>query len=143
MANNLPAANPYLLKFDQIGQAGTGVLVTTQQSDNLPFAVKRVFWVLEAFSEVKRGNHANKITEEVMVALSGAVTVQTESRSGQKQTFELTDPAIGLYIPPYCWLTISFSPGTVLLCLASTDFDEADYIQDLAGFRSYQKPGQT
>ena len=142
MANNLPAAEPYLLKFEQIGNAGTGVLVTSQQAANLPFPVKRVFWVLETPEAVKRGNHANKVTEEVMVALCGAVTVETESRSGRKQTFELNDPAVGLYIPTYCWLSIGFTPGTVLLCLASTDFDEADYIHSLAEFRSFQSPEQ-
>lgn len=139
MANNLPAAEPYLLKFEQIGAAETGVLVTSQQAANLPFAVKRVFWVLNTPSEVKRGGHANKVTEEIMVALNGAVTVETESRSGQKQTFELNDPAVGLYIPTYCWLTIKFAPATTLLCLASTDFDEADYIQDFEVFRSFQQ----
>jgi hypothetical protein len=141
MANNLPAAEPYFLKFEQIGAAQTGILVTSQQAANLPFAVKRVFWVLDTPSEMKRGGHANKATEEIMVVLNGAVTVETESRSGRKQTFELNDPAVGLYIPTYCWLSIRFAPGTILLCLASTDFDETDYIQDLADFRSFQQKG--
>jgi hypothetical protein len=141
MANKLPATAPYLLKFDRIGHAGTGILVTSQQAASLPFAVQRVFWVLETPSEVERGGHANKITEEIMVALHGSVTVETENRSGRKQTFELNDPAVGLYIPAYCWLSIRFAPGTVLLCLASTDFDETDYIQEITEFRNFQQEG--
>ena len=139
MANNLPATEPYLLKFEQIGAADTGVLVTSQQAANLPFPIKRVFWVLKTPEEVKRGGHANKVTEEIMVAINGAVTVETESRTGRKQTFELNNPAVGLYIPTYCWLTISFAPATILLFLASTDFDEADYIQEHSEFSSFQQ----
>ena len=139
MTNYLPGPEPYLLSFDQIGSAALGQLISTQQAGNLPFAVKRVFWVFNTPPDVQRGNHANKVTQEVMIAVQGAVTVETESRSGQKQTFTLNDPQKGLYIPTYCWLTINFAPGTILLCLTSTDFDEADYMLDLAEFRSYQQ----
>lgn len=139
MTNYLPASEPYLLTFHQIGSVGAGQLVSTQQAQNLPFAVKRVFWVFDTPPETRRGQHANKITEEVMIAVQGAVTVETESRSGQTQTFTLRDPQQGLYIPPYCWLNIQFAPGTVLLCLTSTDFDEADYILDRQEFYRYQQ----
>jgi hypothetical protein len=139
MKKNLPAAEPYLMHFDEIGDPAIGFLITTQQANKLPFAVKRVFWVYNTPTTVKRGGHANKITQEIMIAVHGSVTVQTESGSGQIETFELKDPKTGLFIPDYCWLTISFSPGAVLVCLASTDFDETDYILDLEEFRKMNK----
>src|SRR5688572_28905185 len=139
MKQYLPGPEPYIIQFEKIGGAAGGFLVTSQRAGNLPFAMKRVFWVYQTPENVQRGGHANKATEEIMVAVQGSVTVQTESWSGQIQTFELKDPTVGLYIPTYCWLTISFSPDAVLVCLTSTDFDEADYIQDLDEFRKRVK----
>ena len=139
MKKNLPGPEPYLMQFEKIGDASSGFLATSQQAALLPFAVKRVFWVYGTPDAVKRGGHANKVTEEVMIAVQGSVSVQTESASGQLQNFELSDPTFGLYIPTYCWLSISFSPGAVLVCLASTDFDAADYIQDREEFRELIK----
>lgn len=139
MAKNLPGSQPYLLSFDCIGNASSGSLITTQQEANLPFAVKRVFWVNNTPDGIVRGNHANKQTQEIMVVVAGSVKVETESITGEKATFELDDPTVGLYIPTYCWLRIFFSPGTTLVCLASTDFEASDYILDLATFRSFQQ----
>jgi len=139
MPKNLPGPEPYLITFDQIGNGASGVLTSTQQEADLPFAVKRVFWVKDTPAARIRGNHANRITEEIMIAVSGSVTVETVSVSGQKVRFELNNASLGLYIPTYCWLTIAFSADAILVCLASTDFDEADYIQEFATFQRYQK----
>ena len=139
MDKKIPGQEPYILHFEQTGDLASGFLATTQKASILPFAVQRIFWVYQTPVSVKRGDHANKLTEEIMVAVSGVVTVETETLNGQKQIFELNNPTSGLYIPTYCWLTISFTPSTVLLCMASTDFDEADYIHDKTVFRSFQK----
>ncbi len=139
MEKNLPGPEPYILTFEQTGDPASGFLTTTQKASNLPFKVQRVFWVTDTPTDVKRGHHANKITEEIMVAVSGVVTVETETLDGRKQNFTLNDRTTGLYIPTYCWLSISFEPGAVLLCLASTDFDQADYILDLTDFRSCRR----
>lgn len=81
-----------------------------------------------------RGHHANKATEEVLVALSGQIKVKTDT--GQKvQEFVLADSQTGLYIPAMCWNEIYFSEGAVAVCLTSTDYHADDYIHDYAYFK--------
>ena len=133
-----PGPDPYLLRFDQIGDAASGFITSTQQAANLPFAVKRIFWTYDTPTEKSRGGHANKLTQEIMVVVAGGVEVETETLTGIKENFRLNDTNTGLYIPANCWLNIRLQPGTILLCLASTDFDPTDYIRDYDQFRRLQ-----
>lgn len=126
--------SPYLLPFDSIGSVAEGFITTTQHHERLPFAVKRVFWTHATPPEVIRGRHALKATEEILIALSGRIGVKAET--GEKvEKFELKDAQQGLYIPAMCWTELTFSAGAIGLCLASTDFNEADYILDYQYFR--------
>jgi hypothetical protein len=126
--------SPYLIQFDQIGNPAAGYITTTQFAEKIPFTIKRVFWIHGTPKTVVRGNHANKLTEEVLIVLTGGISVITETVANN-QTFELTTPDQGLYIPAMCWTQLCFQEGTVGLCLASTDFDDADYIRDHAYFK--------
>ncbi|WP_240773222.1 FdtA/QdtA family cupin domain-containing protein [Pontibacter sp. SGAir0037] len=127
---------PYLIQFDQIGSAVEGYIATTQYAEKLPFQVKRVFWTYNIPAGVVRGNHANKATQEVLVAVQGAIRVEAEWGKGQ-QVFLLNSPAIGLYIPPLCWTRLSFQDGAMAVCLTSTDFSEEDYIRDYQEFQTH------
>lgn len=128
------AASPYLIQFDQIGDPAAGYITSTQFSEKIPFEIKRVFWIHGTPETTVRGQHANKQTEEVLVALSGGIRISTETIDSD-QTFELTSPGQGLYIPAMCWTELIFQEGTIGLCLASTDFDDADYVRDHGFFR--------
>ena len=127
-------ATPYLLQFDRIGSPETGYITTTQYADKVPFAVRRVFWTHGTPPEVVRGQHANKATEEVLIALSGSIKVKADT-GHEVQEFELTDSLTGLYIPAMCWTEIHFSADAVALCLTSTDYKAADYIHDYEHFK--------
>lgn len=134
MAQDPSAKIPRILTFDTLGDAASGFLVSTQQAGRLPFAVKRVFWVQQVPAGVRRGLHAGKTMAEVLVALQGRVAVSTESAAG-KQHFVLDRPDQGLYVPEKCWIELSFSADALLLCLASTDYDPADYVNDYTEFQ--------
>lgn len=122
-----------MLPFTTIGNPATGYLTTTQATHQLPFAVKRIFWTYGIPDGVVRGEHANKATEEVLVAVAGSINVKTQV--GQKvQKFELNDSKTGLYIPTLCWTELQFSEGAVALCLTSTDYDPTDYIRSFEEF---------
>nr|WP_262921715.1 FdtA/QdtA family cupin domain-containing protein [Pontibacter ruber] len=129
------SAAPYLLQFDRIGSPALGYIATTQYAENLPFKVKRVFWTYGTPEDVLRGQHANKATEEVLIAVTGSITVTADMGAGKEETFVLDTPTTGLYIPAMCWTRLSFAPGTIALCIASTDFDEEDYIREYATFK--------
>lgn len=105
-----------------------------QYADKVPFVIRRVFWTHGTPPEVVRGQHANKATEEVLVALAGRIKVKADT-GHEVQEFELTDSMTGLYIPAMCWTDIYFSEGAVALCLTSTDYHAADYIHEYAYFK--------
>lgn len=134
MEQNISEKLPKIICFDQFGATSEGYLFSTQAAGNLPFLVKRVFWLQQVPENYSRGQHAHATTEELLVALRGTVTVTTQNAAG-KQTFTLNQPATGLYIPALHWVTLSFSADALLLCLASTDFNESDYIRDYEEFR--------
>jgi hypothetical protein len=134
MDEDYSAKIPRILRFDTAGNLAAGFLVSTQRADWLPFPVKRVFWVHHVPAGVQRGLHAGKTMAEVLVAVQGRVEVHTESRAG-KHHFILNQPDQGLYVPEQCWIELSFSADALLLCLASTDYDEQDYISDYSAFR--------
>ena len=128
------SATPYLLQFTEVGSESSGYIASTQLAQDIPFKIKRVFWTYGTPKGVLRGQHANKATEEVLVALAGTITVETDTGRGT-ETFVLSSPTEGLYIPAMCWTNLRFKEGTMALCLASTDFDEADYIREYEVFR--------
>ena len=134
MDQHYSAKIPRILTFDTSGDAASGFLVSTQRAGWLPFPVKRVFWVHHVPAGARRGQHAGKTMAEVLVAVQGRVEVHTECRAG-RQHFVLDRPDQGLFVPEACWIELSFSADALLLCLASTDYDPADYIADYTEFQ--------
>lgn len=125
---------PELISLTESGDIATGFLVSTQKASNIPFAIKRVFWVHQVPPTYKRGNHAGYKTEEVLIAVRGRVVVQTETQARQ-QIFTLNRPDLGLYIPAKCWTSLTFSNDALLLVLASSDYDTQDIIADYNQFQ--------
>ncbi|WP_407534811.1 sugar 3,4-ketoisomerase [Elizabethkingia miricola] len=66
----------------------------------------------------------------MLVAVSGRIEVTTELLDGNKQTFILDKPNIGLFIPKMCWRTMKYSHNAVQMCIASNEYDETDYIRE-------------
>lgn len=130
---------PKIFYFETLGSTEEGFLLSTQFANNLPFPVKRVFWLHQVPVNYTRGHHAHHTTEEVLICLQGRVTVTTETQFGQ-QVFILDKPEKALYLPPRCWVTLRFSADALLLCLTSTDFDPADYIREYEAFRNLIGP---
>ena len=109
--------------------------------DNLPFEIKRAYWVYGAEVEVQRGGHAHKNTHQIFFTLTGKtnwicewqIKDNSDEPKGQDvfqaDKWSLDHPNIGLYVPPMCWHTFDLFPNTVLLGLASSDYDEEDYIR--------------
>lgn len=114
--------------------------LTPLDAQDVPFPVRRV-WVLHDIPEGSaRGGHAHRVLEELIVAVSGAFDVVTENRYG-KHRFHLNRASLGLYVPPGEWRSLrNFSGNAVALVLASTPYDESDYIRDHALWLSEQPP---
>ena len=103
----------------------------------VPFSIQRVYYIYDVPEGSERGSHAHKKLEQFMVAASGSFTVELDS-GVSKESFVLGDPAVGLYVPPGMWRDLKdFSPNSVCLVLASTKYDESDYIRDYKEFLSW------
>jgi len=104
------------------------------EKDAIPFAMKRVYYLYDVPTESSRGGHAHKEQQSVIIALSGSFEVIVDDGNTKKRIM-LNKPNQGLYIPTHIWREIdNFSSGSVCLVLASTDYDEAEYIRDYDQF---------
>lgn len=128
---------PRIIEINKIGNSSLGYISVLENSI-LPFEIKRVYWTYFTPNEVKRGGHAHKELQQIIVAVSGIIEFNTEDLAGNKASFILDSPSKGLYIPKLIWRDIQFSHNAVLLCLASEEYDEADYFRDYQEFKNYK-----
>ncbi|MBP5328968.1 MAG: WxcM-like domain-containing protein [Spirochaetaceae bacterium] len=116
-----------------------GNLSFFETEKHIPFKIKRTYWIYDVPGGEKRGGHAYKQTEEFVVALSGSFDVVLDNGI-DKQTFSLNRSYYGLYIPKMFWRQIcNFSTNSLALIVASTDYDENDYIRDYEIYKGMKK----
>ena len=125
--------NASLFQLKKITDPRGNLTVAEQQSD-VPFDVKRVYWVYDVPGGESRGGHAHRHCREMIVAVSGSFDVTLDDGS-VKQTYHLNHPWQGLLVDTGIWRTLNdFSSGAVCLVLASELFEENDYIRDYEQF---------
>jgi len=124
---------PCLVELPKVNDP-RGNLTFIESCGHTPFHVQRNYWVYDVPSGMWRDGHAFKVQQELIVALSGSFDVVVNSGSGE-QTFHLSRPQIGLYVPNMTWRYLNnFSTNSVALVLSSTLFDDDDYITDYQQF---------
>lgn len=126
-----------LLKFRKIGSATNkdiGFLTPIECPGEIPFEVKRFYYIYGVGPNEVRGKHSHKELHQVLLCLHGSVDVRLENFFGEKK-YTLNDPSVGLYVGPDNWREMSnFSNDAVLLVLASEKYNENDYIRDYDTF---------
>ena len=128
--------NTALIDFPKITDP-RGNLTVAQAHTDVPFSIKRAYWVYDVPAGECRGGHAHKLCKEVLIALSGSFHVTVDNGEEQK-TVLLNHPYQGLLINTDVWRTLDdFSSGAVCLVLASEPFDEDDYIREYDDFLRY------
>ena len=111
-----------------------GQLVALEANRQIPFDVKRVFYIYGTQEGVPRGNHSHYKTKQFLVAVNGSCKV-TLDNGKEKETFDLNKPNLGLFQDALIWGTMhDFSSDCVLVVLASEHYDESDYIRDYDKF---------
>jgi len=109
-----------------------GTLTAIESSQTIPFDIKRVFYLTDVIAD--RAGHAHRDTHQVVVGLAGSFTVEV-SDGFQNRSFEITCSDRGLYLPPMTFVRLkNFSPGAVMLALASTHYEPAKSIRSWEGF---------
>jgi len=130
---------PTWITFPAIGDHSIG-FISIAQNTILPFELARVFWTYHTPSGVTRGRHAHYELEQILIAITGEIKIQTENRKGEKELFILDSPEKGLYLPPHYWHTMEYSTHALQLTLASADYTEADYIRSYEVFKNGTDP---
>ncbi len=118
-----------------------GNLSVIEENKQVPFRIKRVFYLYDVPSGATRGGHAHKKSIQVIIALSGSFDVILDDGIN-RQSFFLNRPHYGLCIQPGVWREIeNFSSNSIALNLTSTEYSEEDYIKDYDLFRKMAKKG--
>ncbi len=122
-----------VLEFDDFGDE-RGNLVVAEGGIDIPFEIKRVFYMYGSDSDIVRGQHANRRTEFVLINVSGSSKVKVDN-GFETDIIELNKPRMGLYITTMVWKDMyDFSSDSVLLVLASEHYDAKEYIRDYTAF---------
>ena len=123
-----------MLEFTEKGDE-RGHLVIVEGAEDIPFEVKRIFYIYGSDSEVVRGKHANRKSEFVLINVAGTSKVKVMDGKGNEIVYALNRPHTGIYLPRMVWKEMyDFSADSVLLCLASTHYDNDEYIRDYDEF---------
>ena len=121
---------PNLLQFPSHGDE-RGRLVVVEGNADVPFDIRRIFYIYGSDSTVIRGRHANRHSEFVLINVAGSCKVRTDDGRGHREIFALDVPHKGIYLPRMLWKEMyDFSPDSVLLCLASEHYDSREYIRN-------------
>ncbi len=126
--------NCKIINFPKVTDS-RGNLSFIEESKQIPFQMKRVYYLYDVPSGATRGGHAHRELHQVVIALSGSFDVILDD-GYQRRSFFLNRPHYGLYIPPKIWRELeNFSSNSVALSLVSEVYDEADYVRDYSDFQ--------
>jgi dTDP-4-dehydrorhamnose 3,5-epimerase-like enzyme len=107
-----------------------GSLVSLEEEKNIPFPIKRVYYVFDTKDKVRRGFHAHKKLKQLAIVVKGSCRFLLDD-GNEKIEVLLDNPAQGLYIESFIWREMfDFSEDCVLMVLADSVYDEADYVRD-------------
>jgi dTDP-4-dehydrorhamnose 3,5-epimerase-like enzyme len=111
-----------------------GKLISLEENNNIPFEIKRVYYMYDINNKLIRGKHAHKDLEQVAVCVNGSCEILLDNGTS-KERLELNSPETGLLIGSMIWREIfNFSNDCVLIVLASQLYDESDYIRSYDEF---------
>ena len=114
-----------------------GMLIALEEGKDIPFPVKRVYYMYDTKDGVRRGFHAHKCLQQILICIHGSCKILLDN-GFEKQSITLDTPYEGLYVSNDMWREMyDFSSDAVLMVLASELYDESDYIRDYDEFLKY------
>lgn len=130
-----------IIEFADLGDERGNLVVIEGDGMDIPFEIKRVFYIYGSDAEVIRGQHANRETEFLLVNVSGTSKVRIDNGT-ESEVILLNRPRMGLYLSSMVWKDMyDFSADSVLLVLASRHYDASEYIRDYADYLAALKKG--
>jgi hypothetical protein len=126
-----------IFEFNQIHNR-SGNITSVENRINIPFDIKRIFYLYDVPGGTQRGGHAHKGLQQLIVAASGSFNVILDDCKNKK-IVELNRPNYGLHVVPGIWTEIvNFSSGAICLVLTSHKYDESDYIREYNNFITFK-----
>lgn len=120
-----------------------GQLIALEEFKDIPFKIKRVYYMYDTLEGVVRGHHAHKSLQQILICIHGSCKIMLDNGK-EKKVIPLEKPYEGLYVSNTMWREMyDFSPDAVLMVLASELYDEEDYIRDYDEFLEYVKTRET
>ena len=114
-----------------------GQLIALEEFRDIPFRIKRVYFMYDTQEGIIRGYHAHKTLEQILVCIHGTCKIRLDNGKESK-VVPLEKPYEGLYVPPGMWREMfDFSPDAVLLVFASELYDADDYIRNYDEFKKF------
>jgi RimJ/RimL family protein N-acetyltransferase len=130
-----------VIEFPELGDE-RGHLVVVEGGRNVPFEIKRIFYIYGSDSSVIRGQHANKRSAFCLINVCGKSKVRVADSIGNEKVFDIDRPHMGLYIPKMIWKDMyDFSSDSILLVLSNEHYDGTEYIRDWTKFFNGGKYG--
>lgn len=125
-----------LLQFKKILDK-RGSLCFIEKCNNIPFEIKRIYYIYDVPSNENRGAHAHKKLHQIFIAISGSFVLKLFNGKQEKEYF-LNEPSKGLHVGPNIWRTLyQFSSGAVVLVIASNKYNKEDYIRNIGEYKKY------
>lgn len=123
--------------FQQHGDE-RGMLIALEEYNDIPFKIKRVYYMYDTKNGVHRGFHAHKSLKQILICIHGFCKILLDNGKGEQKVVSLEKPYEGLYISNEMWREMyDFSEDAVLLVLASEIYQEEDYIRDYNDFLDF------
>ena len=131
--------NCKVIKLESFKTKRRGSLTPLYNCVNIPFDIRRVYYLYDIPAGSNRGEHGHKELEQLMIAASGSFEIILKDGETEKKIM-LNSPSIGLYIPKMIWRELGiFSGGAVCMVFASLDYDFNDYLHDYDSFMQYRQ----
>jgi len=134
--NKISVYDCSLIELNKI-KTSAGNITPVYNQENIPFDIKRVFYLYDIPGGEDRGAHAHKECHQFLIAASGSFEIELDDGTN-KRTVMLNRPYYGLHIPPGIWAAEKgFSSGSICLVLTSHNYEENDYLRNYNEFLNY------
>lgn len=131
---NKDSTLPELIDFKEI-RDNRGCMIALEQLNNIPFEIKRVYYMYDLNSKTRRGEHAHRQTDRILICLRGSCIVDFDDTYNKYQV-SLNSPSKGVRLLPYIWHSLfNFSEDCLIMVLANKLYEESDYIRDYQTFK--------
>lgn len=127
----MEVTKPYVIELKKFSDKGGDLSILEKE---VPFEIKRIYWLYHVKGQVTRGGHAHTNTERVIICLNKSIKVVLTDQNQRQYSFDLSSPNQALYYPSMYWVDLYCQEDAIMLAAASTTYEEDEYIRSFDEF---------